>query len=360
MVDRKYNFRLSQLQQHLLCWGLFIAYEVLVAYSFSGKLSSFFDYAGHYLLNIGLFYFTVYFTFKNYIGGPTHNYLLLLLFIALEFIVYMLLKKCLYLILIYYGIYSQANMPVFESLVIQGLWRFIYFIGISTGFWLSLSRLRQREVIAALEKQKLIGLMEKGVMEKELLLTENSYLKAQINPHFLFNALGFIHNQVYKISRPAGEIITLLADMMRYSISNPHLDNRVPLSSEVQHIENFILINQYRFDHKLDLSFTYEGGTEDARIVPLLLITIVENVFKHGKLIGPDFPATIQLNVADDVLSFAVQNQKADRKETVSSGIGMSNVLKRLKLHYGTNYDLQIVDSKYAYQLNLTITLAHD
>jgi two-component system LytT family sensor kinase len=109
------------------------------------------------------------------------------------------------LYLLSYKIYLPQNMPPFHSFVIQSLWRFVYFTGISAGYWIVLLRLRQRTVIANLEKNQLINIMEKDSIEKQLLMAENIYLKAQINPHFLFNTLGYIHNQVFRISAVAGD-----------------------------------------------------------------------------------------------------------------------------------------------------------
>lgn len=355
MVYQKISFKLSNPQLHVVSWALLIGYEVLVAYSFGGKLSSFFDYAGHYMLNIGLFYANTYLVLQRARSRSKSSVVLVIVLVLLEFIVYMLLKKVLYACLLYYGIYVEANMPGYETFFIQSLWRFIYFIGISTGYWFALSGIQQARVIAGLEKQRLEDLIQKETVERQLLIAENSYLKAQIDPHFLFNVLGFIHNQVYKVSATAGETVTLLADMMRYSFSNSQLDQEVTALSEVEHIRNYVTINQYRFGHRLKLELRISGNAANAKIPPLLLMTIIENVFKYGELVNPEEAAVIDLFVGERQLKLFIRNQKNERQNIISSGTGMSNVVKRLELHYKDNYVLDIRDTEKHYQLQLTI-----
>jgi two-component system LytT family sensor kinase len=357
MNIRKRSLKFSTVHLHVMCWALFILYEIFVAYSFSGKFASPFDYAGHYILNICLFYWNTYFTLQVSLNGKRKSYSLLILLLLLEFLAYMLLKHLFYQVLLYFGIYLPQHMPSLSTFIMQSLWRVIYFIGLSTGYWFALSRLSQRKVISDLEKSQLLNKLEKEAIEKELLVAENTYLKAQINPHFLFNVLGVIHNHVYKLSASAGETVTLLADMMRYALSKPQPDDLVELSAEIEHINNYIMINQYRFDHKLKLSFEYEGNIERTRIIPLLFITIVENVFKYGELINTAEPAIIKFTVTQDKLLFLVQNKKRNKINIVSSGIGMSNIEKRLEQRYKDKFLLNIENTDQQYALHLAIDL---
>jgi two-component system LytT family sensor kinase len=348
------EIKLKTYQLHLLSWAIFILYELLVNYSYRNTLLGFADYAGYYALNIGLFYFHSHITFEKIYKENNNRYLLGVI-IVLELSAYTGIKYILYLLFLHYEVKSYAQIPPFNLFVSQSLWRAIYFIGLSTGYTLFISTLRDRQHIAKLEQERLLGVLEKEALENKLLETENTYLKVQINPHFLFNTLGFMHNSILKYSPAAAEAVVVLSEMMRYALDKSQKDAKVFLEDEIEQINNYILISQRGFSNKLNISFTCEGDVTAIRIPPLLLITIVENIFKYGDLSKQNSPAKIMLTVNRDELTFQVYNKKLNSARVHGFGIGMSNVVKRLDLYYTDRYEISIDNSEREYYLTLII-----
>ncbi|WP_345228255.1 sensor histidine kinase, partial [Hymenobacter koreensis] len=160
-----------------------------------------------------------------------------------------------------------------------------------------------------------------------------AFLKSQINPHFLFNALNFFYAQVYPHSEGAAKGILLLSDIMRYALHEDP-DGKVPLGQEVQHVRNYIALNQLRFNQQLQVDFRVSGQLEYRLILPLVLITFVENCFKHGELHEPDRPVQIRLSVEQNRLEFQTRNQLRHGPKEQSTGIGLANTRRRLALVY--------------------------
>ncbi|MDN5286003.1 MAG: yehU 6 [Mucilaginibacter sp.] len=344
---------------HFISWLIFILYELLVSYSFGGSLPSFYDTAGHYILNISVFYIHFEILEKCF-SNNKRSFKLSVFLVLLELAVYLGLKYLLYVILIKFNIFKSNELADLGKLVVHGLWRAVYFIGLSTGFWFAVTRSRAEKIIVELENFGLRSILEKESLEKKLLISENSYLKAQINPHFLFNVLGFIHNNISGISETAGEMIIILSDMMRYALNKQQDDNLVNLSSEIEYIENYIRINQLRFNHHLNLNFSYSGNITEVRVPALLFMTIVENVFKYADLSDLHFPAYIGFVIKEEQLMFEIRNKKSKSKTLLGHGIGMANVVSRLNLEYGNKYELTVDNRDFEYYLNLLIPLKND
>ena len=342
---------------HIILWAIFIVYEVAVAYTLGGRLSSFVDYAGHYVLNISLFYFNALIVFNKYLSRKNRSFFVLFVLVVLEMAIYTVIKYFLYQLFVATKVYTPAEAVINYYFFMETSWRAIYFLGLSAGYWFVVFIFKQRGTISDLEKVRLKNILEREELEKNLLESENSYLKVQINPHFLFNSLGLIHNLVSKHSETAGDTIVLLSDMMRYALNNTHTENQVFLTDEIEHINNYIQINQYRFNHKLHLTFECTGNLNNVKIIPLLLMTIVENIFKYGELHDPQNAAEITISEADERLDINVSNKKGTRKNFSSTGIGMSNIKKRLDLHYNNNYKLIVNDADERYNLNLIINI---
>ncbi|MDB5017846.1 MAG: yehU 6 [Mucilaginibacter sp.] len=347
-------------ETHLLCWLIFVVYELLVIYTYTGKFSNAFDYIGHYALNIGLFYFNAYLVFEKSLNRKSKAIYFLVLFIVSEIAGYMVLKLILYQIFLYFNIYTHKNLPSTILFLTESIWRAVYFIGLSAVYWFFVNKLKTQDQIAEMETQRLKSLLEKEELERNLIESENSFLKAQINPHFLFNILGFMHNLMLKHSETAADTLILLSDIMRYALDTSQKDGKVELRYEVEHINNYILINQIRFGNKLNLKFNCDEDTLSVKVIPLLFITIIENIFKYGDLMNPNFPAVMELKIEDKDLILTVNNKKNLKGAVHSSGIGMANIEKRLQQHYKNRYQLFVNNSEDRYSLNLKISNIYD
>jgi LytS/YehU family sensor histidine kinase len=171
---------------------------------------------------------------------------------------------------------------------------------------------------------------------------ELNLLKSQVQPHFLFNALNSIYYRVYKVDPPSAGLIERLADIMRYFVDESPKDE-VPVSTEVAFIENYIALERIRIRHGASVNFekTYNP---DLRIPPMLLMTFVENIFKHGidKSLKQN-QVTISLVQQNDHLLFKTSNRKADPADSDQpGGFGIINLTKRLRMLYGDKFDLTI------------------
>jgi hypothetical protein len=198
--------------------------------------------------------------------------------------------------------------------------------------------------------------------EREVLLMERNqaelaFLKSQVNPHFLFNTLNNIYALTYAKSDAAPGAILKLSDLMRYmlydSASGP---DRVPLIKEVAYLKNFIELEKLRLTQAY-VDFTVEGPIDLVRIEPLLLVSFVENAFKHGDLTDPNHPLVLDLSVQNGRLRFDTLNKKANRQTDMAGGIGLANVRRRLQLLYPNRHSLRITDepSSYACSLELSV-----
>jgi sensor histidine kinase YesM len=185
-----------------------------------------------------------------------------------------------------------------------------------------------------------------GVLQKENTVFKLKYLRSQLNPHFLFNTLNSIYSLSLQKSDSAPEVVVKLADLMRYMIYDCN-ENTVPLSKEIEFIENYIAIEKIR--HKADVRFTVEGETEGIRIEPLLFISFIENGFKHAfanAYSGAFIYITIK--VSREKISLSVVNNTDIDLETQAKrihGTGIRNSKNILEMLYPQSYALDIIQT---------------
>jgi hypothetical protein len=208
------------------------------------------------------------------------------------------------------------------------------------------------------ENQKVLE-QRTSQLEKEKLQANYLFLKAQINPHFLHNTLNFLYARSLPYSAELSEGILTLSEIMRYSLDKEEdAEGKVPLTREIEHMNNIIRIQQLRFGNALQVIFRLQGDPEGLRILPFVLITIVENAFKHGELKDPEHPVTLDLCIDEGKkLRFHCINKKKTGPKELSTGIGLENTRRRLELAYGENYSLYIKDQREAYIADLSINL---
>jgi two-component system LytT family sensor kinase len=180
-------------------------------------------------------------------------------------------------------------------------------------------------------------------IELERTTAELSFLKAQINPHFLFNTLNNIYSLSVKGSEQTSEAVLLLADMMRYVLSEAQNDF-VPLEAETGYLSKFIELQSIRLTDKVTIVYHLSGETGSNIIAPLILVPFIENAFKFG--ISTHEPGTISIviEIANDILKMKVSNKVFPLTHLIakSSGIGLINVKRRLALLYPDRYKLHI------------------
>ncbi|MEO6734112.1 MAG: histidine kinase [Ferruginibacter sp.] len=182
------------------------------------------------------------------------------------------------------------------------------------------------------------------------------FLKSQINPHFLHNTLSFLYAKSLPYSPELSEGILTLSDIMRYALNEATgSDDKAPLKDEIEHVRNVIRINQLRFSNNLHVNFEVKGVVNGVEIIPFLLITVVENAFKHGDLQRVEYPIIINLTVEHDRLYFYCHNKKKTGPKEISTGLGLDNIRNRLDYAYGSTYKLLIKDETDFYTTELII-----
>src|SRR6185312_3257360 len=176
-------------------------------------------------------------------------------------------------------------------------------------------------------------------------LAELNLLKSQVQPHFLFNTLNNIYYEAYREAPVTSKLIERLSDIMRYFVDESPRDE-VSLATEIHFLENYIALEKIRIRHAIDLEFLKDCNA-DIRIPPMLFMTFVENIFKHG-IDKSSSKNKIQLSLTnrDGYLLFQSRNSIHDKPgNTEPNGFGIQNLRKRLALLYGDNLELKTENS---------------
>lgn len=192
-------------------------------------------------------------------------------------------------------------------------------------------------------------------LEKENLEQQLEYLRYQINPHFFMNTLNNIHALVDIDPEKAKDTILELSKMMRFVLYEGDKKG-VPLTKEFEFIRNYIKLMKLRYTDKVKIQADLPQDVPVRQIPPLMLITFIENAFKHGISYQHESFIDIKVEISDKLL-FTCRNSKAEMPNQEKGGVGLQNVTKRLNLLYGNNYTLDIQDASDVYNVKLEIPL---
>ena len=190
--------------------------------------------------------------------------------------------------------------------------------------------------------------------EKERLVQQLEYLKYQINPHFFMNTLNNIHALVDIDPEEAKKSIVELSKMMRYVLYDG-ARNQVPLSKDMDFIDNYITLMKLRYTDKVRIETDMPKDIPDKMIPPMLFITFVENAFKHGVSYKKDTFIKISMTVSETRVRFQCGNSKSGSHPDTAGGVGLANTRQRLDLIYGKDYRLDIHDAPDSYEVELEI-----
>lgn len=349
---------LRTLSYHILGWMAFILYEVTFVTVILGSKSDSSILLGYilpYLINIGLFYCHADISLKPLSNITVKRLALASILIVLELMVYCLIMSLIGsladtgFIRIANGTLDVDRMKFFKQ-----LWRGIYFISFSTAFWFARKAYITEKKILQLENLTLANEAEKTKLERNMAELENAYLQTQINPHLLFNTLNFLYSTMRSKSPDNSDAVLVLSDIMRFSLRKQEQDKKIPLQEEVDQIRNIVKLNQYRFNHKLHVTVEVAGDHQQVRIIPLLLLPFVENIFKYGDLLDLECPARITVSVTANQLLFETFN-KVRKSSFPSHGIGLANVRKRLETYYVGRFQLDLKETGDKYLVTLMI-----
>lgn len=332
-------------------WGLYFLYQWLGLASLYGNYHSYFINACMALPVAFLFsWLTVNYFIKQRLAETSQATgwaYLVLCSLAL-----LVVRRYINYYLIYPKYFPQAQqMPLFSAgkmlveivnlYTITGLYALYYFIR----SWYE-ERLRVQQLVQQTTRAEL------------------DLLKAQVQPHFVFNTLNNMYATALKSSPETASLIAHLAGFLEYNLyeSNQAL---VPLATEVSYIEHYIELQKNKYGSRLDVSINIYSPIHDLRIAPLLLLPLVENSFKHGVANSTGF-SWIRIDISGRIGQFSVKIANSKDEQGVApisatGGIGLSNVKKRLVLLYLDAHELTIIDEPHSYLISLTInTLKND
>lgn len=334
----------NRLLQHSLFWCLSY-YLLLRVFSYSDH-SEAIDYI-----------YTAFFHINIVIGVYVNLYVLIPLFLKQrKFVLYFLALT----LLIFMS--SELNILIFDYLIdfiLSGYYFISYYelsdivkfmlgyIGITTLFKLS------KKWLNLLETNNRLIQLQKEKIENDL-----KFLKAQINPHFLFNSLNSVYSLALSNAPETPGIILKLSDILRYMLYEAD-EKKVGLRKEIDCLNKYIEFQKLRISKTYNIKYTITGEITDQTISPLLLIPLVENSFKHGivKEQGRSF-IIIEVTVSKERFDFKIENSKGINSTNMSSkGIGLENIRKRLELLYKNCYTFNIMETSGKFRVELSIKL---
>ena len=195
-------------------------------------------------------------------------------------------------------------------------------------------------------------------LQKEKTEIELKALRAQVNPHFLFNSLNVLYSLVLKKSDESPKAIIMLSDILRYVIYESNKDF-VRLRGEVKLINDYISLQRYRVDDNSDIQFTSDLKEKNLKIAPMLFLPLIENSFKHG-IKGDTGKTYVNISLVGErsYIQFEIDNNKGfveQLEKDKHSGIGLTNIKNRLNLLYPGKHELEINDDNEVFRIKLVI-----
>jgi len=184
------------------------------------------------------------------------------------------------------------------------------------------------------------------------------FLRAQINPHFLFNTLNNIYSLAVVKSDKTADMVLRLSNLLRYVVYDGR-EPQVQLQREARQIQEYIELFQMRSEEPLDIEFVQEGPLEQIRLEPMILIPLIENCFKHCDFeVNPEAFAKISLKIRDGQLQFNTRNSKDDRQQKdKQGGVGLSNIRRRLALKYPGRFELETINLEQTFEVQLVLQM---
>jgi sensor histidine kinase YesM len=322
----------SPVAYHLYFWLFFYVFNFLTLGSKEGSLN---QKAIHALEYLALIILPVY----------IHFFLLERFFYRKRYLLYAIFLLAVILGYGYFTNFIMQSVLDWKGDFLSGILFIILMLFISTSIKVMADNLKQRFQMQQIKAKQV--------------KTELNMLKAQINPHFLFNTLNNLFGMARRQDKGTAAGIAGLSHLMRYMIYDAKVE-KISLKKEVDQIKRLIDLQKLRFSpsDKIAIDFRTEGDVESVRIPPMLLIPFVENAFKHGISIKASSFILILLDVEKNSLRFTVRNSVHPRPATkpdLNSGVGLQNVKRRLEILFPYEHELNITDSEEAFEIILSL-----
>lgn len=341
---------------HFFAWLIFIFWETIMVGIFTGNYGTFWNYAVHYTINIFLFYYHVH-VLENSTVNKIEAYWKIPIYVSLEIVAYtfgvLLMDE---LLRMYTEVLPSKASPLLPT-IFRLTYRCSFFLLFSTGYFFFKRFIEERNERNRIERERFIALLDKERTTKELALSRNAFLRAQVNPHLLYNTFDFIHQRLANYSPKDADIILYLSDIMRYASSTGQDDGEVILEDEIEQCENLIKLQRAtRGELFIELASSYE--IRKLRLIPLLLLTILENIFKHGRLHERDERACIDIYSSAGYLYIQSSNWPAVKRSKIGFNSGIQNIRSRLDFAYGSEAKMNAgLDPDGLYRISIVVEL---
>jgi two-component system LytT family sensor kinase len=338
-----YNKKTIVVLLHSLAWIAIFALPFLIRTSNNDSPKPPFEigYLYFYIVTrpfwIGLFYLNAFYLFPKLV--PQKKYTLYVGALFLSLFILSVIHSIWFNFFIKSAPYEISNFLMFNSIL------YLFILAASIAY---------RLIIDKIQSDKL--LQER---ENENLKTELSFLRSQVSPHFMFNVLNNMVALARKKSEQLEPSLLKLSSLMRYMLYETD-EQKVLLEKEVEYLQSYIDLQQQRFGKNVLIRTCFKEIDGNYSIEPMLLIPFVENAFKHGTGLIENAEINIELKAKNDILYFTVRNkynyQTGEQKDK-TSGIGLSNVERRLNLLYAKNHSLLITKKDGWFTISLQLNL---
>lgn len=342
---------------HILIWAIFIFYETMVIGLIFNVFGNPATYFVHYLIIIAFFYVNSDFVLPWCLEKKGSIWWRLPMVVVFSLAMYIVLHYFADLLLMFTSIIpDEGKYPFSYQFILKNIYRGIYFFGFSTGYYILKTRDVERQEKEAIKQLHFENMIKRQEIEKELQETRNSFLKAQINPHFLFNTLDFVYHAIHSKPDVASETIVHLSRIMRFAIDSDKNGEFVKVAEEVTYIRTLVSLYQLR---KADNTFPLIECSSDAakmEIIPLVILTLVENMIKHGNFSSASSSGHFRVVSENGELYISTKNLSHQYKVPNSSNTGLENIKKRLFHAYGEGAELKYSqDADHNFLLNIRI-----
>lgn len=338
--------KINKINYHILIGvGVYLLWFFIFGdYSFS--LSKTVSVQFCYLLFITAdYYFTIYYIVPRFLKKRKYVFFILL---SAGIIAFSALLRALVSMELNTHIFITGPQPAFGALYIDSL--------VNIFIWVELF------IISTMIADRISNQQQLVLLEKERVKHELDYLKAQINPHALFNSLNSIYGHIDKNNQTARNILLKFSDLLRYQLYDCGED-KISLEKEIEYIRNYISFQQIRKNENLQVGIEIDAPPGQYTIAPLLLVILIENAFKFvSNFADNENKICIKLTVVDNLFTFYIYNT-TEHEETASAvigqgGIGIVNLKRRLELLYPGKYEINFKQEACHYEATLKLQLA--
>ena len=334
---KKVRSWLYKYRNHFWAWALFIFYECEVVRLLNTKPGQFWAYFIHYIIVIFFFYLHAHLSLPWALKKKAGSVWRISIIIIAELLAFVLFYYIGDVFLTYEHISLTNGLPHLDFIYIfRNIYREVYYLGYSSAYYFLTTFVKERRRAEAIERQRLNEIIKRQKIEQDLTRAQNAFLKAQINPHFLFNTLDFLYHNVMEQSPNAADAIIALSEMMRYAIDADKMGEFIHVGDEIEQVQNLQYLNRLRKNEDMPLKLIYSDAVRGISFIPLVLLTLTENMFKHGNLYKGQ-EATMEIYIENSLFIIKTDNVSNRQKPSTSHRTGLVNIEQRLKHAYGDN-----------------------